>query len=46
MKDRDIVPQDSTGMIIYIGFLMFVCTCCALAVRILGGREKGWRSIV
>lgn len=41
VKNRDIVPQDLTGMIIYIGPLMLVCTSCTFAVRILDGRGKG-----
>jgi hypothetical protein len=42
VKNRDIAPQDLAGMIIYIGFLMLVCTP---AVWILDGRGKGWKLI-
>lgn len=45
VKTRDIVPQDLTRMIIYIGFLMLACTSCTPAVRILDGRGKGWKLI-
>jgi len=45
VKNRDIVPQDLTKMIIYIGFLMLVCTSCTFAVRILDGGGKGRKSI-
>lgn len=45
VKNRDIVPQGLTGMIIYIGFLMLVRTSCTFAVRILDGRGKGWKLI-
>jgi hypothetical protein len=45
VKNRDIVPQDLTGMIIYIGPLMLVCTSCTFAVRILDRRGKGWKLI-
>jgi len=38
VKDRDIVPQDFTGMVIYIGFLMLMCTSRTLAVPILDRR--------
>lgn len=45
VKNRDIIPQDLTGIIIYISFLILVCTSYTFTVRILGGREKGWKLI-
>ena len=45
VKDRDIVHQGFTRMIIHIGFLMLMCTSCTFAVRILDGKGKGWKLI-
>lgn len=45
VKDRDAIPQDFGGMIVYVGSLLLICTACILAVRILDGRKKGWKLI-